>query len=82
LLKFYIDVTGMFRFVIILLFYYLCPSKLEGQGIVKFQHLNSTHGLSDNNVTAITSDNNGFLWMGTDKGLNFHFQQLCSSRRS
>ncbi|HRD43577.1 MAG TPA: two-component regulator propeller domain-containing protein, partial [Ferruginibacter sp.] len=60
----------MYRIITILLFF--LPAIAAGQIPVIFQHLNSAHGLSDNNVNAIVSDKNGFLWVGTDKGLNVY----------
>jgi len=35
-----------------------------------FEHLTSDMGLSQGNVTSITRDNKGFLWIGTENGLN------------
>jgi len=44
---------------------------------ITFEHLNVDNGLSDNNVTCILQDRNGFLWFGTERGLNkydgYHF---------
>lgn len=40
-----------------------------GQPVV-FRHLNISHGLADNTVSAILQDRKGFMWFGTDKGLN------------
>lgn len=37
---------------------------------IAFQHLFSTDGLSHNSVRAIAQDKNGFIWIGTDEGLN------------
>lgn len=55
--------------------YFLCLLLLHrtayGQGL-SFHHLNTTHGLSDNNVNAVTTDKNGFLWIGTSNGLNLY----------
>ncbi|OSZ82117.1 hypothetical protein CAP35_02275 [Chitinophagaceae bacterium IBVUCB1] len=40
-----------------------------GQPVV-FRHLNMSHGLAGNTVSAILQDHKGFMWFGTDKGLN------------
>ncbi len=37
---------------------------------VKFRHLNTSDGLSQNRVTAIAEDYLGFIWLGTYDGLN------------
>ena len=39
---------------------------------IAFHHLNTTHGLTDNDVTAVTTDHNGFLWIGTTTGLHLY----------
>jgi len=39
---------------------------------IAFHHLNTSNGLSDNNVTAVTTDQNGFLWIGTSNGLHLY----------
>lgn len=36
----------------------------------KFKHLSVDNGLSDNNVSAILQDKEGFMWLGTSDGLN------------
>lgn len=65
----------MTRFITILLLF-LLPGFLSGQLLppqpISFQHLNSSHGLSNNNVSAITTDQQGFLWVGTNSGLNVY----------
>lgn len=38
--------------------------------VVSFSNLNTTNGLSDNFIQAMTIDKNGFLWIGTNEGLN------------
>jgi ligand-binding sensor domain-containing protein/signal transduction histidine kinase len=47
---------------------------LRGQDYVgsayKFRHLNSSHGLSNNQITSIYKDQHGFVWFGTISGLN------------
>ncbi|MBS1771242.1 MAG: response regulator [Bacteroidetes bacterium] len=37
---------------------------------VVFRHLNRANGLASNIVNCILQDRNGFMWFGTDKGLN------------
>jgi len=44
---------------------------------IRFERLDVRDGLSDNNVFAIFQDNRGFMWFGTENGLNkydgYHF---------
>src|SRR5690606_11317443 len=35
-----------------------------------FRNLNTSHGLSHNKVNCIIQDQRGFVWLGTDDGLN------------
>ncbi|HEY4877235.1 MAG TPA: two-component regulator propeller domain-containing protein, partial [Puia sp.] len=37
---------------------------------LRFKHLTTKDGLSDNQVTCINEDNNGLIWFGTVNGLN------------
>jgi len=37
---------------------------------IRFQHLTVVQGLSNNLVHAITQDGHGFIWIGTEDGLN------------
>src|SRR5687768_16648498 len=37
---------------------------------VRFEHLSSRQGLSNNFISSITQDQQGFLWFGTADGLN------------
>lgn len=39
---------------------------------IHFQHVNTSTGLSENNVRSIAIDKNGFLWIGTIDGLNVY----------
>ncbi|MCC8188593.1 MAG: response regulator [Bacteroides sp.] len=43
---------------------------LNAQETLQFRHLNATHGLSSNQVNAIYKDSHGFMWLGTQSGLN------------
>jgi ligand-binding sensor domain-containing protein len=36
----------------------------------KFINFSSKNGLSSNSINAIVKDNNGFMWFGTEDGLN------------
>ena len=38
--------------------------------VLYFRNLNTGNGLSHNNVNCILQDQRGFLWIGTDDGLN------------
>jgi PAS domain S-box-containing protein len=40
------------------------------QGTVRFEHLTSEEGLSNDRVMSVMRDNQGFLWFGTQDGLN------------
>jgi ligand-binding sensor domain-containing protein len=37
---------------------------------LQFNHITTTNGLSSNTATAVTEDKAGFIWIGTDNGLN------------
>src|SRR3954464_705121 len=36
----------------------------------KFSHLDLTNGLSDNHINCFYKDDKGFMWFGTNSGLN------------
>lgn len=40
--------------------------------MINFSRLNTSNGLSGNNARSIAIDKNGFLWIGTDNGLNVY----------
>ncbi len=56
--------------IYILLLLILLPIFTSGQEILKFEHIGSNEGLSQNTVLSILCDNKGFLWLGTMNGLN------------
>ncbi|WP_448549179.1 EAL domain-containing protein [Thalassotalea fusca] len=43
---------------------------LNTNDALKFKHLSVEHGLSQNNVFSVTQDHKGFIWIGTENGLN------------
>lgn len=45
-------------------------TSLSNQAALKFKHLLTADGLSQNNVFDITQDNDGFIWIATEDGLN------------
>lgn len=38
--------------------------------VLRFQHLTTDHGLSDNAIACVYEDRAGFIWIGTENGLN------------
>ena len=44
-------------------------SRVSG-GAVKFSHLTTNNGLSDNRINSILQDRRGFMWFATENGLN------------
>jgi len=62
-------IASMISFVTLLFFTGVI--KIYGQYDVKdFVHYTIHEGLSDNNISCIAQDNRGFIWIGTDFGLN------------
>lgn len=57
------------NYIILLLFF--CPLFTSGQVTpVKFKHLTINEGLSQNTVYCTLQDSQGFIWIGTEDGLN------------
>lgn len=54
--------------------------------VLRFQHLTTDHGLSDNAITCVYEDRAGFIWIGTENGLNKYdgstVQQVVGSEAS
>jgi ligand-binding sensor domain-containing protein/serine phosphatase RsbU (regulator of sigma subunit) len=56
-------------FIILLLLYSSLFAQAQAPDL-KFRHINSDYGLSNNNVRTIVQDHKGFMWFGTADGLN------------
>jgi len=60
-----------FLFSAVVLFAVLnCASFLYSESILKFKHLTIEDGLSASTVTGLLRDSRGFMWFGTQDGLN------------
>ncbi|MBC7884566.1 MAG: hypothetical protein H7X99_03780 [Saprospiraceae bacterium] len=57
--------SGLLPFMILMSF-----AQVFGQINARFNHLTSDQGLTSNNTTCLLKDSRGFLWIGTDAGLN------------
>ncbi|MDP4226554.1 MAG: two-component regulator propeller domain-containing protein, partial [Bacteroidota bacterium] len=58
------------RFLLLFAFLVFCNIQTKGQPAYIFHHLTTDAGLSNNHVTSILKDKFGFLWVGTESGLN------------
>jgi signal transduction histidine kinase/CheY-like chemotaxis protein/ligand-binding sensor domain-containing protein len=54
----------------ILLLTLICHQGLAQKRLLSFEHLTSNEGLSQSNVLSILQDSRGFMWFGTQDGLN------------
>jgi signal transduction histidine kinase/ligand-binding sensor domain-containing protein/CheY-like chemotaxis protein len=60
-----------FHIVLITWIIFFCNFSASAQfPELRFKHLNVEHGLSQSTVRAIFQDKNGFMWFGTDIGIN------------
>ncbi len=70
----------------IILFLLVLISQLFAQEQFRFKKLNQDHGLSSNSVQKIFQDSLGFIWIGTQDGLNrfdgFNFKLYTSGKDS
>jgi len=62
--------TPIVRRGLILLLYCIPFYSFSQPVTIKFGHLSTNNGLSQSNVTCILQDKMGFLWFGTQNGLN------------
>ena len=57
-------------YIIFLIFSFFFFNNSRSQTSFKFEHLDINSGLSSNTITVIIQDKEGFLWIGTEEGLN------------
>ena len=60
------------RYVFVLLFQAVSLFAVAQKQELKFTHLSVRQGLSQANVTVIHQDRLGFIWIGTEDGLNLY----------
>ena len=61
----------MTRFILLCgIFIFLIFSNILPQGYIAFNHLTVENGLSQSSVMCIIQDEKGFMWFGTQDGLN------------
>lgn len=58
------------RRYIIFLFILITSVSFAQEPTIQFNHLSTGDGLSNGNITAIAQDSSGFVWLGTQQGLN------------
>lgn len=58
------------KYFVLIIVVILLPALSSAQNNVAFNHLTVENGLSQSAVTCILQDRNGFMWFGTQDGLN------------
>ena len=64
-IKTYLFLRNCLLFLLLILFY-----QVKAQETFEFERLDTSDGLSDNEVMCIHQDKEGFMWIGTFSGLN------------
>ncbi|MFI5132879.1 MAG: two-component regulator propeller domain-containing protein [Chitinophagales bacterium] len=59
-----------YLFITSCLFFLWIGNPLLAQTDISFEHLTTENGLSENVIYSIVQDSKGYLWIGTDNGLN------------
>ena len=54
----------------LLIYFLLFQGIALGQSLFKFEHLTVNEGLSHSDAMAVVQDDEGFIWVGTNKGLD------------
>lgn len=62
------DRSRFFFYLLVLLFF--CDKVAAQNGTFNFSKIDVKNGLSDDHINAIYRDSAGFIWVGTDEGLN------------
>jgi hypothetical protein len=61
----------MKKIACLILFFLVCIVNIfPGNGDIKFEHISIKEGLSQSIVECIARDSKGFMWFGTEDGLN------------
>src|ERR1700759_2615034 len=58
------------QYLVLLCLLFAASSVYSQPRTLKFSHIGTEVGLSENNVTCILRDKQGFMWFGTRDGLN------------
>jgi signal transduction histidine kinase/DNA-binding response OmpR family regulator/streptogramin lyase len=58
------------QFVFIVVFFVFSVATVAQENNFRFERITTDNGLSKNNIYCITQDSSGFMWFGTDYGLN------------
>lgn len=63
--------VGVLARAVLLCLYFVWPASVPAQfESMRFEHLTVNDGLSQSSVNALAQDNRGYLWIGTQDGLN------------
>jgi ligand-binding sensor domain-containing protein/signal transduction histidine kinase len=63
-------VTGLMSFVLVSIFAGMLHANSQHESYIRFRQISLEQGLSQSSVYAIVQDKQGFLWFGTQDGLN------------